>query len=318
LRVNFFFVVILSLLNLQLFAADTETTQQLKKPLKLSIFKVYGPIQVQNLSKKKIVMSKNKVIKEDIYFEVGENAQVEFLDGNDNQIVLMSRSSGNIQFFQEQQMIQLEIHNGNIRIVSRNKQDWLMIKTPLSNLIISTQDVGVKFDRSTSRVEVLSFKGSNDFRALQSEEFRQVTEKKKAFFQGIIEEGEILYDLLLHGKKIPKGLLSSLIDITAEDQKIFKIDSPDKERLAKMRRAKNAEQNARGICKEPRGEFNQCAWTCLGFKKGMKGCMTQKAGVSCERTKCNANGEWSDKWILPLEIGRVRCQTQVQVGPCDY
>lgn len=303
---------------MQLHASEAGTQSPAKKQIKLSIFKMYGSVLFQNLSKKRVNLSKNQVIREDLYFEVGENAQVQLLDGVDNLIVLLSGSSGYLQFFQEQQMIQLEVLNGSMRVVSRNKQAWVMIKTPLSNLTVSVQDIGVKYDKVTARVELLSFGGGIDFGAVQSEEHRFVTEKKKAFFQGVMEEGEIVFDLLLHGKKIPKGLLSGVIDISKEDQKNFQVDSPDKERLAKMRQAKKAEQDAKGICRQPVGELNQCAWTCLGFKKGMKECMTQKSGVSCERARCNANGEWSDKWTLPPEVGRIKCQSKPLVGPCDY
>ena len=106
--------------------------------------------------------------------------------------------------------------------------------------------------------------------------------------------------------------------LTEKDQSELKIESPEKERLAELERRRLEVVKARGICNEPRGDFNQCAWKCLGYKKGMKGCPTRKKGVSCERSRCNANGVWSDQVILGEEAGQWKCQAKPVVGKCDY
>lgn len=288
------------------------------KSLKVSFKKSYGPVVFQNNSKVKLILKKKQLVQDDLHFEVGENGQAQFMDPEGNLIVLLSNSSGAIQLFSDQGMVQLAVTQGNVRVISTGEKPWATMKTLVSSTVVADQDVGLKFDRAAARVELLSFRGKIDFRANQSDESRLIGDQQKAFFQGVIEEGSLAYDLLLHGKKVPKGILSELMTLSAEDQKIFKIESPEKERLAELKAAQKAMKVAKGICQNPVGDLNQCAWKCLGIKKGMKNCPTKKTGFSCERSRCNANGEWSDHLILSPEAGRVKCQAKPVVTVCDY
>jgi hypothetical protein len=74
----------------------------------------------------------------------------------------------------------------------------------------------------------------------------------------------------------------------------------------------------RSICKGPSGKLNQCAWKCLNNPKGSKTCQVEQSGVSCVRTRCNANGEWSEETRLPAAAGRACSAEGTVVDSCDY
>lgn len=73
------------------------------------------------------------------------------------------------------------------------------------------------------------------------------------------------------------------------------------------------------LCQAPRGNFNQCAWSCEGNPKGSKVCRTDLPKVSCVRRLCRASGTWAEATRLPASEGR-SCHGAVgsepQVGDC--
>lgn len=70
------------------------------------------------------------------------------------------------------------------------------------------------------------------------------------------------------------------------------------------------------LCHGPRGDFNQCAWSCEGNPKGEKKCRTDIKGVACVRRLCRANGQWAEPTILtPLQGSKCEAEKSV-VSDC--
>lgn len=81
--------------------------------------------------------------------------------------------------------------------------------------------------------------------------------------------------------------------------------------------AKMAEH--RQICSAPKGDLNQCSWTCEGKSVGMsRRCPTEREGVRCVRRRCDANGHWRDEMRLPSSANSSCLGDRVIVAPCDY
>ncbi|MFN8944629.1 MAG: hypothetical protein ACK5WZ_08395, partial [Pseudobdellovibrionaceae bacterium] len=296
---------ILILLPLFFFYSMSVSAQ---RAVKIQLVKSFGPQHFENAAKQKISLNRKLIIQDDLQFDLGENAQAQFEDSKGNQIYLFSRSKGVLQFFSEKQTILLDLHEGSLRLVSAGKEQWITLRTEISSTPVTDQDIGFRYQAEEARVELVNFRGSIDFRATFIEMNRIVSVNQKAFFQGLREDGELAFDLLLHGKKIPKGILSETLALVETDRQDFKIVSPEKERLARELQAKIDAAKAKGVCKDPVGDFDQCAWKCVGFKKGMKGCPADKPNVSCVRVRCNANGVWSDSLVLNAEAGKQKCQ----------
>lgn len=74
-------------------------------------------------------------------------------------------------------------------------------------------------------------------------------------------------------------------------------------------------------CEAPRGQFNQCSWTCEGasaYKKAAGArCPVDRPGVSCVRRVCRANGKWEEATRQPASESS-RCNIEkVRVTDCD-
>lgn len=168
------------------------------------------------------------------------------------------------------------------------------------------------------------FQGSLEFAPLNGEESVTVPMGKQVGFQGVLEGGEIAYDVLLKGKKIPRGSLTAVRPIDAAE--LAQVAEKDRKLKQNIARQKQALQAAKDklmregvICKAPSGKFNECAWVCVNNpKKEKKACLTGGGGASCVRRRCNANGQWADETPLSAEKGSNSCKAQPVVAPCDY
>lgn len=200
----------------------------------------------------------------------------------------------------------------------------IALRSDLFEFITPPGDYVLSIDPSKAVAGVKMFEGSMEFSALNGEDSARVQSGQQVSFQGVIEGGEIAYDILLKGKKIPRGRLTAVTPLdlkelakASEAEKLRqKKEKLEKERLAKAK-ALAAKEGA--ICQRPSGRFNECSWTCLNNpKKEKKACLVTTPGVSCVRHRCNANGEWAEETVLDAEKGGSLCKAQVVVGPCDY
>ncbi|UXR63753.1 hypothetical protein EZJ49_11830 [Bdellovibrio bacteriovorus] len=200
----------------------------------------------------------------------------------------------------------------------------IALRSDLFEFIAPPGDYVLSIDPSKAVAGVKMFEGSMEFSALNGEDSAKVQSGQQVSFQGVLEGGEITYDILLKGKKIPRGRLTAVTSLdlkelskASEAEKLrLKKEKLEKDRLAKAK-ALAAKEGA--ICQRPSGRFNECSWTCLSNpKKEKKACLVAASGVSCVRHRCNANGEWAEETVLDAEKGGSICKAQVVVGPCDY
>lgn len=72
------------------------------------------------------------------------------------------------------------------------------------------------------------------------------------------------------------------------------------------------------ICRAPAGRLNQCAWTCVNNPPYQKKCRVDLPNVVCQRSRCNANGDWTEATSL-LPVHSDLCPPKgFKVLPCDY
>jgi hypothetical protein len=141
----------------------------------------------------------------------------------------------------------------------------------------------------------------------------------------VLENDEIVYDVLLKGKKIPRGKLGLVENFTSEEKKLYSETQLKKEeiqRLKKSQAEKKSQAPPRGkndICEQPNGKLNQCAWICENNpKKEKKVCRLENPEVHCLRKRCNANGEWAEETEISKEKAASVCGVQPTVKDCDY
>ncbi|HEY8272564.1 MAG TPA: hypothetical protein VIG33_16845 [Pseudobdellovibrionaceae bacterium] len=196
--------------------------------------------------------------------------------------------------------------------------DLFEFLSPQGNFVFS-------FDPKKAVAEVKVIKGSMEFSALNGEDTALVTAGQKCRFQGVQENDEIVYDVLLKGKKIPRGKLELVQNFSKEEKKLYSEAQQKKEkvqRLKKEQAEKNSKEPPRSkdeICDQPRGKFNQCAWVCENnAKKEKKTCRLEVPEVHCIRQRCNASGEWAEKVEIPKDKASIFCSAKALVKECDY
>lgn len=98
------------------------------------------------------------------------------------------------------------------------------------------------------------------------------------------------------------GTLSPIYKINEDQLKELDFDSRVDVAKAKSRKGKG--QRETQICKNPGGFFDQCYW--------------HKADGKCVRQRCNGNGQWADRAVLPASGAAICPAKGALVKDCDY
>lgn len=198
------------------------------------------------------------------------------------------------------------------------------LRSDLFEFIVPGGDFIFSIDPKKALSQVKVMNGTLEFSALNGENSVTVKSGEQASFQGVLEGGEISYDVLLKGRKIPKGTLSSVSAIDAKE--LNRAAEAQKKKLKEQAQKKKAEQAAIAkskrpgtICAGPPAKLNECVWVCLNNpKKEKKNCLVTDPSVSCVRRRCNANGDWAEETPIDAEKASTICQAQPVIAPCDY
>lgn len=193
--------------------------------------------------------------------------------------------------------------------------------SPLFDLAPPVGDFIFQMDPQQAQAEVMVLAGGLTFQPLNSEASAEVKAMERVKFVGVIEDREIAYDILLRGRKIPRGELEAVRPFTKDEARPFleerKVELRAQEvRRKEIERQREEDAKVNRICERPKGRLFECAWTCEGAPKGSTRCPVDRPGVSCVRRRCNANGEWAEATPLKPAEARNFCQKIQQVGPC--
>ena len=201
----------------------------------------------------------------------------------------------------------------------------IALRSDLFEFLSPVGDFVFSYDPKKAFAEVKALKGQMEFSAMNAEDVALVTEGQKVSFQGVIENSEVVYDVLLKGKKIPRGKLGLVQAFSDEDKKQYSAAAIKKAEAARHKKEageaklQNRPREASQICDKPWGKLNQCAWVCENNPaKEKKACRLDLAEVKCLRRRCNANGEWAESTEIPKEKAASLCGLQPLVKECDY
>lgn len=311
------------------FAQFIALAVQAKSPSYPAIVEWQGQAWVTGKDGKRVVIKAKQVLREKALIETSLLAEVKVQLDEKRTMVLLGASEVLIP------VISWEGGEAPVVILKNGELHWhqavgekgaynIALRSDLFEFLAPAGDyiLSIYPDKAFAGVKV--FEGSMEFSALNGEESASVTAGKQVGFQGVLEGGEIAYDVLLKGKKIPRGHLTAVSPIdTAEVAKAAEAEKKRKKAEAVREQAKKAAKEKLKregvICQDPAGRFNECAWVCLNNpKKEKKACLLSKAGVSCVRRRCNANGVWAEEMTLDAEKASSSCKAQPVVAPCDY
>ncbi len=216
------------------------------------------------------------------------------------------------------------LQKGELRLVFEYREFPVArtVSTKIYRQKVSQGDFVFKYNPLTGLGGVLSLDGDLQFQPLESEVLMALKTSESVDFQSEIKEGEVQYDQLLQGKKVVRGTLQpkqtikpEALEKTRQAFAAFDISMLRKKAMAIINQKKTIVKNAKAICFKPEAEFNQCGFFCEGNAKKAKKCDLTKAGVSCVRKRCDANGQWTDPYVLPKNLAT--CKATTRVGVCE-
>ena len=198
---------------------------------------------------------------------------------------------------------------------SSEKSEERFLRTLITKTRVTEGEWVLSYNPDEAKAQLYSIKGVVDFRGLENEEGVVIESMKKASFKGVIENGSVVYDELLKGRKVARGLLSEVTDVLPEELKLLETtkELAKPEKFVKVKKVKPSKEH---ICEQPYGKFNQCSWVCENNPKSAKKCLVDRKGVQCVRLRCDANGKWVDRTLLPKS--KSNCEKEAFVASCDY
>lgn len=238
--------------------------------------------------------------------DLSEEDSIFLYAGAEFDLPVIDPENGNIEY--------LLLKKGRMRLVIQSEA-VRVLKSPLFTDSIGRGDYIFTMLPKEARFSVDILKGSLAFRGLLSELYQPLFEKDSAFFQGVLENGEIAYDILMHGKKVAKGNVGKISKLSAKENEAFLAPLKQLEKSFIAQKAKKAPPpDPTMICKNPGGRLQDCSWVCEG-SASKKDCKPG-AGVQCIRRRCSAEGEWVDAYSLRVQ--EWKCSAKPLVTKCDY
>lgn len=286
-----------------------------------------GRVEIKTKGNQIVKVEKKSLLRELALIETGERSFLK-IQWDPVRYIMIEESSRlnipNISWETGEAPI-LILEKGSFLWDQSDRADYnIAMKSPLFEFIAPLGMYVLSYSPAKALAELKVIKGSQEFFAMNGEKSVTVKSGEKASFQGVLDGNDIAYDILLKGKKIPKGQLSAVTPFTKEEAFQY-----SEKRQSEIKRAAEIEMGRLKalqsrkllgmLCKEPYAKFNQCAWICKGPGKSKNSCMTTQNGqTKCLRSRCNASGQWADETEIPWTQGQGICKGVPVVKACDY
>lgn len=246
-----------------------------------------------------------------VMIEVSPNEQIVVAPESLILIPVISLEDGSIE--------RIELQTGAFRLMNLKNHPRVVL-TPLSRDAYSEVDLVFELSGSQDHITVRVLEGRTSFRGLENEESVLITQGQKATFIGKKEDGIIMFDTLIGGRKVARGVTSRVVRFEKEEIEKWKNGLSQLVGVAKKKVVqKKSEVLLKGaICRGPAAKLNQCVWRCVGNPKEEKTrCFAGKIpNVQCVRERCDARGQWVDR--TELFGSQMSCLAQGRVEACDY
>ncbi len=245
---------------------------------------------------------RNEILREKVLLKTGVNSQLQVELGEGNSLVILENSEVQIPLIDLDTGETTEVHlrRGQIRVDSRDNNQRVY-STPVSHDVYTEAEFLLTYDISTAKAVMTCFRGVINFRGYEGETSARLAAGERAHFLGVLEGNSPSFDVLLKGRKVARGHLSSVESLPKSDfeklQGLALVQRP-----VVPKKAKEALRQPGQICEKPFASLNECVWI---FE-----------GTQCVRRRCDANGIWSDSFKVPASAGK--CQKKAVVSFCDY
>lgn len=268
-----------------------------------------------------------KVYEKD-YLETGADGKIKIKFKDDNVINLVPNSKLTIEELQfdpakENKKTILNLIYGKVRSSvkqSYNGESYYEVKTKTAVAGVRGTDFVVSYsedDKLEAKVETIS--GKVELSDVKKKRKVHVPASTYASFviekveSGVFSEKDI-------SSFVAKGYLTPVFKMTQEELQRLEINTNFLQEDATVDLASRdvAIEDGKAICASPKGDFNQCLWTCENNPAKEKRCRTDLPNVNCVRKRCNANGRWAEETRLPAAYFDMCEGSKATVKQCDY
>jgi hypothetical protein len=172
------------------------------------------------------------------------------------------------------------------------------------------EKVEAKVETISGKVELSDVKKKKKIHVPASTYASFVVEKVES---GIFSEKDI-------SNFVAKGYLTPVFKMTQEELQRLEVNTNFIQEDATVDLASKdaVKEDGKAICATPKGDFNQCLWTCENNPAKEKRCRTDLPNVNCVRKRCNANGRWAEETRLPAAYYDMCDGSRATVKQCDY
>ncbi len=278
---------------------------------------------------KKINLTKNRILNQDLKIQTTEKQFIKILLNQNFELSIFNDAEILIQSIfttEGYPSTSVQLLHGQIafRKIQKNTDDKakLLSKVRLSSEFFewdfdqdSKFDFWVKFDQKKASIEFCNRDKNLDVVLFDHEKKINLLNLEGVIFDGELTASKlpqkIAFDVLLKGRKIPKGhwqdkLKCNFDQVIQKEKLIVAADNLEKKNAnVAVQKIKNLKilNDSKFLCHLPYGQLHDCAWI--------------KSAGQCVRTRCNAEGKWSDSQIIVNEDA-LKCTPQFAVHSCDY
>lgn len=270
----------------------------------------------------KVELVKGKKIEQSFTVKTASNEQIKVSLGKDFDLIIFPESHAKIEGYyitkQDYKVRSVTFENGRFYIKNGSnlmedlnviyQSDFFTWKNNEKN---NQREFFVETNPALGQVRFCAGENGISVALFDHETVKILKHQQGAMFQGVLKDGELQFDQLLEGRKIPKGewkenftcdfeqILKEMNELEAKEQaKIQKVIQQKKVVLKK----KKVEYD-KSLCHNPNGQFNECLW--------------KREDKACVRYRCDGQGHWRDRQQLPKSHS-YQCETKPKVKPCDY
>lgn len=260
-------------------------------------------------------ISNNQILKDKARIKTSKESSVRIKLSKDKTLIISELSEIEIPaiLWLEGKIEKLILHDGQVRIICQSNCQF-DFESKLFYKPVPAGDYIFSYEATKPSIEVKVIEGEIDFRGYETESEIRLMAGQIGKFEGVFEDGEVAYDVLLKGRKVAKGRLFPVEQMKpgfAEELRKKETELQEKSKKKKAVVARKENQ----ICEKPFAELNQCVYRCLKNKKGAKDCQLTQ-GAECVRYRCDANGHWTDE--TRLSQAESLCKAKDTLKSCDY
>lgn len=295
-----------------LLQAKTSTQNSNPAPkVQIKILEVSGSIDDVSQSAKTLQWSKKSKVTDRLALDLRGGAQTKIQLHPHITLTAYENTEFEIPFinWDTRQFKEIKLAKGVIRLEVDAIPFEFTFSTPFFQINPPVGQWVVAMDTERALVDVLSLKGELELTSLNSEDKTSIKTGERVTFRGLLEEGEISYDLLLHGRKVPKGKWTEVQKLTLAEDRAYSL-AAEKQRKSQtekqkaLAQKKQLKKQAGQTCRNPMGDFNECYW--------------KKENEQCIRSRCAADATWKDSQVVAPSFCDKKAGWSNGAKKCDY